>query len=70
MTEPRAIGRAVRGWLAEAARVARAVLGAPDYERYLAHMRAHHAGEPPLTRDDYLRRRLEARYSKPGARCC
>ena len=70
MTEPRAPGRPVRRWLAEAARVARAVLGAPDYERYLAHMRSRHAGEAPLARDDYLRLRLEARYSKPGARCC
>lgn len=54
----------------EIGRVARAVLGAPDYDRYLAHMREHHAGEPPLTREEHLRQRLELRYSRPGGRCC
>ena len=59
-----------RHWLARAAAAARAVLGAPDYERYLAYMRAHRAGETPLTREEHQRRRLDARYSRPGARCC
>ena len=52
------------------AAVARQVLGAPDYERYVAHVRAHHPGTEPLVRDDFYRSRLEARYGKPGARCC
>jgi uncharacterized short protein YbdD (DUF466 family) len=56
--------------LRRAARVLRAILGAPDYERYLAHMRAHHPGEAPLPHDEFVRRRLEDRYNKPGSKCC
>jgi len=52
------------------ARTLRAVIGAPDYERYLAHMRACHPGAEPLARDAFARERLEARYSRPGSRCC
>lgn len=63
-------GARVGAWLRAAARTLRLVLGVPDYERYLAHMRAHHAGEPPLSRDEHLRARLHARYSRPGSRCC
>jgi uncharacterized short protein YbdD (DUF466 family) len=46
------------------------VIGAPDYERYLTHVRVNHPGSRPLERDDFYRASLEARYSKPGSRCC
>lgn len=46
------------------------VVGAPDYERYVAHMRACHPDTRPLPRDAFLRDRETARYSRPGARCC
>ncbi len=48
----------------------RRILGAPDYEGYVTHMRARHPGEPVLTRDAFVRERLAARYERPGARCC
>ena len=48
----------------------RAVIGVPDYERYVEHMRGHHSGEPFMTRGDFARERMEARYSRPGAKCC
>lgn len=48
----------------------RRVIGAPDYERYVAHVRARHPGVEPLARDEFYRMRLEDRYSKPGAKCC
>ncbi len=50
--------------------VTRRIIGAPDYERYLAHLRQYHPGERPLSRQEFSRRRLEEKYSKPGARCC
>ena len=56
--------------LRSALRVVRAIIGAPDYERYVAHMRDHHPDCPIATRDEFMRQRLESRYSKPGARCC
>jgi len=56
-----------------AARVAaslRAMMGVPDYDRYLAHHLATHAGSAPLDRAGFNRRQLEQRYARPGARCC
>lgn len=46
------------------------ILGAPDYDAYLAHHARHHPGTPPLPRDEFVRRRQEERYSRPGSRCC
>ena len=56
--------------LSRAGAVLRAVAGVPDYDRYLAHLRAHHPGAAPLSRDDFARLRLKERYEKPGSRCC
>ncbi len=53
-----------------ALRVVRAIIGAPDYDRYVAHMREHHPECQIATRDEFMRQRLESRYSRPGARCC
>lgn len=50
--------------------IARRIIGVPDYERYADHMRRRHPGERPLSRDEFGRRRLDEKYSKPGARCC
>ena len=50
--------------------VLRAVAGVPDYDRYLAHMRARHPHETALTRDEFARRRLTERYERPGSKCC
>ena len=60
----------LRARLHDAARALRVVVGAPDYERYVAHMRAHHPAVPPLSRDAFLREREGARYDRPGSRCC
>lgn len=57
-------------WLATAGRTLRAIVGAPDYDRYLAHMREHHAGVAPMGRGEYVHAALEARHGRPGARCC
>ena len=51
-------------------RVLRAVLGVPDYSKYVEHCRLHHPGEPPLTRDVFMADRLDRKYSQPGSRCC
>jgi uncharacterized short protein YbdD (DUF466 family) len=54
----------------DAANVIRRVIGVPDYDRYLAHVQAHHPDARPLSRDEFIRQRQVDRYSKPGARCC
>ncbi len=50
--------------------VVRRVVGAPDYGAYLRHMGAYHPQCEPLTEREFRDERLEARYSKPGSRCC
>ena len=51
-------------------RTVRTIIGVPDYERYLEHTRICHPDRVPLTKDEFARDRLEARYSRPGNRCC
>jgi uncharacterized short protein YbdD (DUF466 family) len=48
----------------------KAVAGMPDYERYLEHRRACHAGEPVLSRREHYLEYLKRRYSGVGGRCC
>jgi uncharacterized short protein YbdD (DUF466 family) len=55
---------------AGAGRVLRLMLGAPDYERYVAHIEDAHPGCTPLSKAEFERDRLEARYTRPGSRCC
>jgi uncharacterized short protein YbdD (DUF466 family) len=50
--------------------IVRTIIGVPDYEYYLRHMRARHPECAVLTQGEFARQRLEARYSRPGSRCC
>jgi uncharacterized short protein YbdD (DUF466 family) len=52
------------------ARSLRAVLGAPDYERYVGHMLECHPDRSPMSREAFEQERLTSRYSRPGSRCC
>ena len=45
------------------------IVGGPDYERYLAHLRTHHPDTVPMSRAEFERGEQEKR-AKPGARCC
>ena len=60
----------LRNFLRRVAAVVRSVIGAPDYDRYLAHVRTCHPGTAPMTRAEFERSRLHDRYSRPGQRCC
>ena len=57
-------------WLAQTANVLRRIIGAPDYDAYVAHMCARHPGEEQLSRDAFAADALTRRYSTPGNRCC
>ena len=48
----------------------REVSGESGYDRYVAHMRRDHAGQPVMSRREFERRRQEAREANPRARCC
>lgn len=52
------------------ARTLRAIIGVPDYERYVEHCRAHHPEMTPMTRDEFGRDLLDRKYGRPGSRCC
>jgi uncharacterized short protein YbdD (DUF466 family) len=56
--------------IAAGSKVVRRVIGVPDYEAYVEHLRCAHPDVHPLTRDEFARQRMEARYSRPGSRCC
>ncbi|MGQ0713146.1 MAG: YbdD/YjiX family protein [Gemmatimonadaceae bacterium] len=50
-------------------RALRVVVGAPRYDAYRAHVARHHPDRTPMTRAEFERARLEARYETPS-RCC
>jgi uncharacterized short protein YbdD (DUF466 family) len=48
----------------------RAVLGVPDYERYLTHMRSAHPGDRVMSETEYRVTRMNDRYNSTGSKCC
>jgi uncharacterized short protein YbdD (DUF466 family) len=50
--------------------VARRVLGVPDYDAYVAHLRARHPERAIPTKAAFFAERQRARYEGGGARCC
>ena len=60
----------VTEFLRKLAQTARLAVGIPDYENYVAHRRAHHPGEAVMTREAFVRERVESRYRRGSSRCC
>lgn len=54
-------------WLAQTGRL---IVGVPDYDLYLAHMRRRHPERTPMTREAFFADRLQARYARGTSRCC
>jgi uncharacterized short protein YbdD (DUF466 family) len=55
---------------ARGASLVRAIIGAPDYARYLQHMRTAHPGERVMSETEFNHSRMNDRYNRPGSRCC
>lgn len=55
--------------LTEMGRIIRRIIGAPDYELYVAHLSRAHPGIAPMSESDFVRGQMEGR-GRPGARCC
>jgi uncharacterized short protein YbdD (DUF466 family) len=54
-----------------AVQTARLMVGVPDYDAYVAHVRAKHPEATPLTRAQFVLKVQDARYnSRSGGRCC
>ena len=52
-------------------RTARAMVGVPDYDTYVAHRRAAHPDEPVMSRAEFVAERMEKRLGAGGiSRCC
>jgi uncharacterized short protein YbdD (DUF466 family) len=49
---------------------ARLSCGVPDYDVYVAHLRAHHPERRVPTYAEFFRDRQAARYKGTGGRCC
>jgi len=52
------------------AKVVRTIIGVPDYERYVTHVKECHPGQTVMSREEFATNRMEARYNQPGNRCC
>jgi uncharacterized short protein YbdD (DUF466 family) len=50
--------------------IGRRVLGVPDYDAYVAHLRAHHPDRAVPTKTAFFAERQRARYEGGGGRCC
>lgn len=67
---PDATGFGLADQVRQIGKVVRTIIGAPDYERYVAHAQTCHPDRPVMSRDEFAKSRLEARYNQPGNRCC
>lgn len=56
--------------LSTTASAVRAVLGVPDYQRYLTHMRTAHPGDRVMSETEFNHTRMNDRYNRTGSRCC
>lgn len=48
----------------------RLMIGLPDYDGYVAHMRATHPDRPVMTYEEFFRERQDARYRNRTGKCC
>jgi uncharacterized short protein YbdD (DUF466 family) len=69
-SRPTARPASIRAHLSRALDVVRRIVGVPDYDRYVAHMRTHHPEQTPLTCEEFTNQRMIDKYSRPGSRCC
>ena len=60
----------LRERLSRALDVVRRIVGVPDYDRYVAHMRSHHPDATPMSCEEFTAQRMADKYSRPGSRCC
>ncbi|MHC5307141.1 YbdD/YjiX family protein [Bartonella sp. LJL80] len=50
---------------------AKLMVGVPDYDNYVQHMKLTHPDQEPMTYPEFFRERQDARYGgKGGFRCC
>ncbi|MDM0112740.1 YbdD/YjiX family protein [Variovorax sp. J22R133] len=60
-------GRYLARTLAQSLRL---MVGVPDYDTYLAHMKVTHPDREPMSYEAFFRERQQARYGGGSGRCC
>jgi uncharacterized short protein YbdD (DUF466 family) len=60
----------IRARVQEVLRVVRTIIGVPNYDAYLKHHCENNPGTNPLTRKEFEKERMTAKYYRPGSRCC
>lgn len=51
--------------------MANMMIGVPDYDTYVAHMKTTHPDQQPMTYAEFFRERQDTRYGgKGGFKCC
>jgi uncharacterized short protein YbdD (DUF466 family) len=51
-------------------KVLRKIIGVPDYDTYVEHLRCAHPDREPMSRKEFENQRMQDRYTTPGSRCC
>lgn len=49
---------------------AKLMVGIPDYDTYVQHMKLAHPDQTPMTYEEFFKERQDARYGTGGSRCC
>lgn len=64
------LGELLQGLAASARAALRRIAGMPDYEAFVAHLRACHPGRPVPTERQFFDEYLRLRYEGGPTRCC
>lgn len=57
-------------FLNKAKQTGRLMVGVPDYDNYVRHVRTTHPDRPVMTYEEFFRNRQESRYGGRIGRCC
>jgi uncharacterized short protein YbdD (DUF466 family) len=61
---------ALKRFWRRAVQTARLLIGVPDYDTYVEHLRRHHPERAVMSYEDFFNERMRARYRGGGGRCC
>ncbi len=64
------LGETVRAVWRHAVQTARLIIGVPDYDTYVEHLRRFHPERTPMSYEAFFAERQAARYRGGGGRCC
>jgi uncharacterized short protein YbdD (DUF466 family) len=60
----------LREFWRRAIQMGRLIIGVPDYDTYVEHLRRFHPERKPMTYEEFFVERQNARYKGGGGRCC